>query len=380
MPLPSTTTQFRRLAVPVLAAVMLALPAGADRIRLKNGNTVEGIVSRETESAVLLQVGGGSVAFRRSQILAIERDPADSNTVMAVGWRSKFFLNRAYLPAGFEDLAARYRALDDSRRQAIDARQALRHASDTLHAIEQDLAKLQDEFLTANAELKALSPAHNTPAYNVLVARNNQLRAMLALKQGDLDNELGARPARMKTISAYLRNLQDCSHAVTTARQALSAAATPNEPARLFVDKLDAQVRTYAADFKRIDVPASLRGNATVIAVLVNGRAWGTFVVDTGAEIVTMGRAFAERAGVDLSAGHPANVVLADGTRLESTTVRLSSVTVGDVDTPGVLAAVLPSPPAPDVDGLLGMNVLNSFLVRLNPALGRLELEYFAPR
>jgi clan AA aspartic protease (TIGR02281 family) len=355
-------------------------PARSDRILLKNGNTVEGIVSRETPATVTLRLGGGDASFRRSQIRSVELDSPASNTVMETAWRNKYFLNRGYVPAGCADLAACFRALGDRRREAIGAHAALLEAGDTIHAIKQDMAHIQDEFDTTNAELKEASPTNDVAAYNDLVAKNNRLHASLALRNTDLETELAARPIRMKIISAYLAALQSCSNAVTAARESLSDAAEPGETARCFVDQMDGQVRAYASDFQHIVVNTTLHGNSTVIAVLVNGRAWGNFIVDTGAEIVTLSRAFADRAGVNVAEGRPAGMVMANGTRISATAVRLASVKVGGIDTPGAVAAVLPYPPAPDVDGLLGMNVLNSFLVSMDSSTGRLELEHFAPR
>jgi clan AA aspartic protease (TIGR02281 family) len=370
----------RRCAIPLMALLLTASPAGADRILLKNGNTVEGLVTRETESTVVLNLGSGDASFRRAQIRSIERDSAASNAVIEASWQDKYYLNRAYVPAGCEDLATLYRTLGERRRQAIEARNVLLKAGDAIHAIEQDLSGIQIDFDRANTELKAASPTNNTAAYNKLVAKNNQLRATLSLRHADLASELAARPGRMKTISAYLAALQDCSNAWAAVRVNMMAADSPDARTRRFMDKLAVQIRDYASDFQRIDVKSSLHGNSTVVAVLVNGRAWGNFIVDTGAEIVTVGRAFAERAGVNLAEGRPAGMIMANGTRIEATTVRLASVKVGGIDTPGVIAAVLPSSPGPDVDGLLGVNVLNSFLVRLDPSTGRLELEHFAPK
>ncbi len=366
-------------AFSLMLAVLIPFTVFADRILLKNGNTIEGIVSRESESSVTIRLGGGSASFHHTQIQNIERDTPTNNALREASWKEKYYLSRDYIPAGYEGLALRYRTLTTLRRQAIEAQHALLNAGVALHNIEQDLTRLQTEFSQVNAELRDASPISDLTAYNETVARNNRTRTTLSLRQADLANELAARSERMKTISSYLAALQDYSNAVSSARSALAAEGPRDETGRRFTDKLAAQIQDYAADFKGATVTTTLRGNSTIIAALINGRAWGNFIVDTGAEMLTLSQAFADQAGVNLADGRPAEAILANGARVRATNVRLASVKVGGIDTPDVTAAVLPYPPGPDVDGLLGMNVLSTFLMRLDPATGQLELERFSP-
>ena len=88
----------------------------------------------------------------------------------------------------------------------------------------------------------------------------------------------------------------------------------------------------------------------------INGKAV-SFMVDTGATLVALGRDQADRLGIDLSTARPAITQTANGA-VTVQLVTLNTVRVGDLELTNVGAAVMPMP-MPMV--LLG----NSFLARL---------------
>ena len=71
---------------------------------------------------------------------------------------------------------------------------------------------------------------------------------------------------------------------------------------------------------------------------------------------------------------------LADGSQVEGHHVVLRSLAVGDAREENVDAVVIPRPPSPGVDGLLGMSFLGNFVVSLDGAGGELVLRRFEPR
>lgn len=372
-------------ARPFLAILVVATtffhsspPAGADSLQLANGNSVEGIIAAESENSLSLRLPGGNATFPRSQIRTVTRATTAQNAALEKAWLSRRFQNPAYVPPGLEPLGAQFRSLRDLRRRAIDAREALFKSEDVLRAIAEDKVRLQGQFRTTNTDLQNTSPVTNQAAYNALVAENNRLRAQLALRQEDFEAELQARPRRMKAISDYLIDLHKGSNALDEARQKVAAQADPPALAREFLERLAVEWTSFSADFQKFEIQSFRRGNATVAAVLINNRVWGNFILDTGAEVVSLSRSFAEKAGINVEDGRPTTLVMANGANVEGLSVRLASLKVGGLEQTGVLAAILPEVPDKDIDGLLGMNVLQFFLIRPN-ADGRLELEQFAP-
>ena len=117
-------------------------------------------------------------------------------------------------------------------------------------------------------------------------------------------------------------------------------------------------------DAATIVLTAGPGGHFTTLGA-INGRPT-QFLVDTGATHVALGRDEAERLGVDWRAGRPGMVRTANGD-VESHTVTLRSVRVGEVEVGQVTATVLPSP-LPVV--LLGNSFLSRFqMTRENEVL-----------
>lgn len=113
------------------------------------------------------------------------------------------------------------------------------------------------------------------------------------------------------------------------------------------------------------------RGTDGVIVskVTING-VTGNFILDTGASVVAVDGAFANKAKLALDQAGKIMVHTANGTASAVLTtakeVRLDKVTAGDV-----ALAVLEKPIAPGIDGLLGM----SFLARFDVTLGEREVK-----
>jgi clan AA aspartic protease (TIGR02281 family) len=73
----------------MLAALFIAAPLSADTVYLKNGGEVEGVVEKENERSVEINMGFGTIAFHRSQIKNIKRSSTEDSARMAKNWDEK---------------------------------------------------------------------------------------------------------------------------------------------------------------------------------------------------------------------------------------------------------------------------------------------------
>ncbi len=67
----------------------LASVSLADTIYLKNGRSIEGLVKKETESSVELDVGFGTVKFRKTEIDSIDRSTPEEISSIHKGWKKQ---------------------------------------------------------------------------------------------------------------------------------------------------------------------------------------------------------------------------------------------------------------------------------------------------
>lgn|GEM_PF-3772545 len=101
---------------------------------------------------------------------------------------------------------------------------------------------------------------------------------------------------------------------------------------------------------------------------LINGKVKAKLLMDTGSSVVVLSPAIARRLGIDPRSGKSVGLTMADGRKLKTRWVRLNRVKVQEAQAFLVEAAVL-SEDIPEViksDGLLGMNFLSRFNVRIN--------------
>lgn len=66
-----------------------AASAHADTVYLKNGGEVEGIIEKEDEQNLEVNMGFGTVTFKKSQVRSVERSSAEASVDMAKKWEEK---------------------------------------------------------------------------------------------------------------------------------------------------------------------------------------------------------------------------------------------------------------------------------------------------
>lgn len=120
-----------------------------------------------------------------------------------------------------------------------------------------------------------------------------------------------------------------------------------------------------------VDIPRT-RPDVTLVTVAING-VKGSFVLDTGASLVTLSSDFARKANVQQMKGdqrvfmHTANGVS------DAVLTSVASIEVGKVHAETVSAAIMSKPLGPAIDGLLGMSFLARFDVVLESKAVRIK-------
>lgn len=114
-------------------------------------------------------------------------------------------------------------------------------------------------------------------------------------------------------------------------------------------------------------IPRTMQG-VTLAKVTING-VKGTFVVDSGASVVAVDSAFAEKAKMSSQNSRKILTHTANGVT-EATLTTADSVELGKVHARNVSTAIISKPIGKGIDGLLGM----SFLARFDVTLGEREV------
>jgi len=80
---------FYCLGLTLLFFSLFILEANADIIYLKNGRSIEGIIKSEDESSIKLDIGIGTVGFKKNEIERITRSSEDESGQLRQKWEQK---------------------------------------------------------------------------------------------------------------------------------------------------------------------------------------------------------------------------------------------------------------------------------------------------
>ncbi len=385
-----------------LALALAAVACRADRIVFKNGRSLECTILAEEADHVAISIGGGQMNIPRSQLEKVIKTGTAATAPTPQASLSGL-LNT--VPPEHAEIASKFRQLLQLRNAATDAQYMAARHEEQLQKLEQRQIQLRQAF----AETARLTEEKNRQAAAVVLPEYNpydnttamRYRRMVEEKvklQEEADTLFGqmsqlatqgdeARQQHQKIRQEFKSDHQP----VVTYRQALDRFATefdahkgrfpaPGAQTAALFAMLDRHVVRFRQELPANKIDFRIRGNATIVRVLVNDTLSGEFVLDTGAEIMTIRESFAQRLGMRLEDLPISDGILADGSVIDIRQATLQSVAVGYAKVEGVRCAVVKNALDADLDGLLGMSFLKYFSVHHNVANGELVFSRFSPQ
>jgi clan AA aspartic protease (TIGR02281 family) len=365
-----------RCLIPLVVA--LALDAHADTVVLKNGRTLEGLIARETTNGIALNVGVGQVHLKRSQIKSVTRSTPDQAKAMQAEWQDKYFSHRNFVPPRFKALASDLDSLRNQRGAAVaSTRDILRLKAESTRLAEEinaDQAKWIGIHQTIEKypDKPVFSSRDELEIYNKTIALGNALQSGVILKQEKIAANAQLIERNNSGLTDYVRGLREFQ-----ARLAGEMAETPEE--KSFLAHTEEQVGGFDRELHRVEVPYQADGSQAVMDVRVNDTQSGKFLLDTGASVVVLSQSFAQWLKLNVDTNQTVKMILANGQESQAHPVILQAVQSGEARAENVAAVVMDRPPAPGLDGLLGMSFLREFVLNFEPRTRRVELVKFAP-
>lgn len=357
-----------------LILLLMTLTVHADTIYLKNGRSIDGIVIKEDDSEITLDLGVGSMRIKKSKIKNIGVADEEENTAIEDKWEREHILHKRHMPEGMEPLVTEFKALEAARSSVGRASRNADALRKNLQDIANDIIVLQENYLTISRELQWLKPKNDPGKYNATVAKNNAISAELKIKEAESVRIQKDLSASSKTMANYLNSL--------TAFDAKFRKASSDEDLlelgpsyTLFFEEIEKRMSSFRSEYKTHDIITASASGSTIVHVTINRSISATMILDTGATSVTISQALADKLKVNTDSAPMTRVVLADGTTLKARNITLTSIQAGSATAEGVEAIILPQPPAEGVDGLLGMSFLSRFRVKLDGSSRKLILE-----
>jgi len=345
----------------LLAVCLFAGDCLGDTVTLKNGHAINGVIVREAESEIVLNVGCGTVTFSRADIEAIEKSEGPANELIKEGWKGEYFdAFPAPTPEDQEILDAFKEIRNENARLAkrIAARDNMTLETGML---QRDLARLQDDRDEIGGGIKETDPEAQTLDYNELIVDFNS-KASEMRKIVEKVNELREeKEAVNRELAGHITRLSNFKAAFNAKFQEIEKDS--QDPRRkAFYGNLKERLASLDEDLERHEVEFAEHRQGIVVTADINGKQTARLLVDTGASLTVISCAIATGLGIDTDElKQSITLVLADGSTTSAKFILLDSVSVGEVKAPNVSAAVIEEAPSPGVDGLLGMSFLNNF-------------------
>lgn len=351
----------------------------ADVIYLKNGRTLEGIIIEETEGKITLDLGFGTIIVKREGVKRIERATGQEEQSLQDKWKKEYFDSERFTPPRLKGLVSELNILSSKRDEAVRAESEIYQMERQNRKSTERIAQKKKELVEKNALLAQASPEENVQHYNELVTSINKLSAELVLLHDELIENRRKREETLRSVSGYFQSLSEFSDRMKRKRAELEKKGLSQEE-DLFFLRVEERMREYRDEFHQNAISCeNVSGRHVIVTAFINKQIKGSFLVDTGATVVTLSEKMALDLHLDLDGIEPVFVTLADGKNVPAKPVLLKSVQVGEARAENVQAVVLGQHLDGQIDGLLGMSFLRHFLVQISSKEGKLFLYSFDP-
>ena len=362
----------------LLAVLLLAgAAARADRVVLRNGRVLEGVIESQDDQRVILRTVGTRLTLDMNRVKRVERVGEEERSALVAD-----LLQAELPPPPFPDALKPLRAEVDrlfaEREHAVRAAANLKQALADEPRLQQERHATFSRYLELQEELHGMAGRRRGLAYRETLETTQRAAAEVHRLDLELDGirqrqegwraQVSAYPGLLSAVRAHAERMREEFH-------------EDEEDGRgtVWLRDVSARLDGLESDFASVRVPLRQNGRRTIVTARLNGRVDVNLLVDTGASVVTLTEAVAQRLGLSYDRTAPLQLMLADGSRSPGYATILNSVEVGEARLENVQAVILARPPAPDLDGLLGMSFLSAFSMTHDGTSNRLELRRFAP-
>lgn len=343
-----------------------------DVIHLKSGGMVEGNIISEKGGTIVVDVGFGTTSVDTADIASIERSGSQR--------QNKLKKNQP-VPPILKPFMESMHNLRTLRFKAVNRKRELETLNHEIDSLEEVLEEIAGDYLTLSEDLSRTREkgiyAWREERY--LISKAHGYNAVILGCRQKLKNKGSDKHRGNPTLAKYLDSLARVDMAFSAFKKSTPVKKRKDiQPALTEIEK---DLIQFKAEFEiaAIDV-TFIGGNHIIVPVSINDKRPVPLLMDTGASSVTLSRSIARRLGINWSSGKEIEVTLANGEKTKGNSVTLRSVSVEGFRADNVRATILEKPPAPGIEGLLGMSYLDRFMLRIDAVNKKLVLKDFKGR
>ena len=346
---------------------MVQCSINGDIVHLKNGRSFEGKITEKTPTLITLQEDALTLTFHRSRIDRIEEKALPPPTPKA---------EKEKTAAGPGETPREFEGFFDELHKLNSAQITTGRAKSQVVKIKRQIALFQKQEAAFENERTAYrnkaSDTNNSTEYNKYIQLSNSMISKINAKQAERAAAYRNLAHTEKSLNAYANQ---ASRTQANYEQRLTSYLEhgPSQQDQAYFRYIRTKMEKHREAFKTSF--QFYNGSSLIVRARLNKKVFGTFIVDTGASIVTIHRDLARQLKLDLANAPVITASLADGSTSEMPSIFFDSVSVNGSTALHIEGAVSDHPPSQGVDGLLGMSFLSHFDFKLDIQQGRLILQ-----
>jgi clan AA aspartic protease (TIGR02281 family) len=362
----------------ISAGIVLAITAltvYGDKIHLKSGGEIDGLIIAEQRGVVTIDVGFGTTRVDSSDIDSIVRSSGDERVVLKKEWLGRYYDDDKLHSAALKPFIESMRCLRALRAGAVLRKRALDGLKSEIDSLNMALAVHAGEYISLNGDLATLSRKSPLDQYRI-VGKAHEYNSSIIECRKQIEEKQAECLKGNPQLALYMDSLDRVGRVFGVFKKSCPAKtiAENREPLHLIENDL----RQFGAEFEAATIDVTfIQGNNIVVPVFINGKPPVLLLLDTGASTVVLSRSLAEKLGIHWRSGGLVKVSLADGEIISGYSIVLRSVAVKDFRAFDVRAIVLENAPAPGINGLLGMSYLDRFSIHIDGLNRKLVLKKF---
>ncbi|MBL7071813.1 MAG: TIGR02281 family clan AA aspartic protease [Candidatus Omnitrophica bacterium] len=362
-----------------LILISLCGAACADIVHFKDGGSVQGVISEETEEKIVIDIGFGTMTVKPEEIDYIEESSPEVLDSLKKEMLNYEIGKGEWAPDGSEDIRILYTKSMADKKALMDGRSRKKELGEEIQRKASEISEILETLDKKGRRLNEIEPDNDVKRYNEIATEINSLNVDLdrANKKTDSlydeEKELNAR--LVKLASNYRSGFELFKSSYDAKRSGVDEGSASSDELHFF-QEMDSKLKTMGQDFKEDIASYTPDGDHVIVDAIINGRASARLMVDTGASIVIISQSVALRLGLGYdNIQNEIDIVMADGSVSKARPVILDSVKVGDAKVEKVQAAVIENADIGGVEGLLGMSFLSNFVIKFDSSRNELILE-----
>ena len=351
----------------LFAVFFLGGKAIADVICLRTNETIEGIILKETEEEVELDIGAGTISLKKSEILWIDRDE---------GEREATLLGKEILSVKkIEELYTLSRRIKEQRHRIIQENEKRTKDYARFEKLEKKyrfFSEMQEKNELNAAEMHAVG---NTKAYNVFMIEKNTCKGKKIVIEEKTEELFFESIREGKRLFGKVQELFMLQYDFNKRFLSFGEEEEMTAEGAFYFKELEKETSALVNDFTLKSVPFIREEKRIVVTAIINGEKEVRLLLDASEPVIVL----SERVGAELMKFVTMPIEEVDLSREGSAAIAgepvfLRTLRVGDVEFFSPVALSVETSFPPGVDGIIGTACFRHCVVRIDEEKNRILL------